>query len=481
MRVFAKSITAIIAVACALALPAAASADSIVYIKDGNVWLSSPDASKQYQVTFDGGYTSPSQSNDGTIAAIRAKQLVRMDRSGHVLSAIDAMGTGNNPNFVGPYEARISPDGSKIAYWFGQYTSYYDYGCSCTLYHTESNTAWSYGDHFTDPATQSEFYKGITQAEWLSNDRLIAGYDFWMTLWTWKIGVGTGYVDGSAQYAAQFKDSQNYNYYFGDPALSPDGTKLALTDSGDASTNTRLFIASVPGPIYVGEPPYTNDYLGSTPVEQPVLECVHETGVIWNPTWSTDSVTLGYSLPDGIHLMDTTSYKGNATGDCPADRLVIPGGAEPAFGPKDVDMSQKPSPPATPGGTSGDGGQKPADPGQPSAGGPSAFALSAVSLKPASFRAAKAGPAIAKKATGTLLRFTASAPAKVTLTVKTAAGKAVKGSIKTAAKPGANKLRFMGRIAKRTLKPGRYSLTVSATSLTGGTPQVAKVSFKVVR
>src|SRR6476469_8056178 len=95
-----KGFALVFALALALVMPAAASADSIVYVKDGNVWLSSPDASKQYQVTFDGGYSSPSQANDGTIAAIRAKQLVRLDRSGHVLSAIDAMGTANNPNFV---------------------------------------------------------------------------------------------------------------------------------------------------------------------------------------------------------------------------------------------------------------------------------------------------------------------------------------------------------------------------------------------
>jgi hypothetical protein len=65
-----------------LALAATASAHSIVYIKDGNVWLTSPDAAKQYQVTCDGGYASPSQADDGTIVALRAKQFVRMDRSG---------------------------------------------------------------------------------------------------------------------------------------------------------------------------------------------------------------------------------------------------------------------------------------------------------------------------------------------------------------------------------------------------------------
>lgn len=65
--------------------------------------------------------------------------------------------------------------------------------------------------------------------------------------------------------------------------------------------------------------------------------------------------------------------------------------------------------------------------------------------------------------------------------MKRASGKAVKGSIKTGAKPGANKMRFTGRIAKKNLKPGKYRLTVSATPLTGGAAVVAKMSFRVVR
>src|SRR3954452_9449466 len=162
-----KGFALMAAVVVALVLPTVAAADSLVYVKDGNVWLSSPDAAKQYQVTFDGGWSSPSRSTDGTIAAVHAKQLVRMDRSGHVLSAIDAIGSGSNPNFYGPYEARISPDGSKIAYWFGMYDSYYSSGCSCTLWHVELASTWSFADHFTDPSTESDYYKGITQPEWL--------------------------------------------------------------------------------------------------------------------------------------------------------------------------------------------------------------------------------------------------------------------------------------------------------------------------
>ena len=133
------------------ALAATASADSIVYVKDGNVWLTSPDAAKQYQVTFDGGYSSPSQADDGTIVALHGKQFVRMNRSGQALNpAFDGMGTSGG-NFYGPYEPRVSPDGKRIAYWFGQYSSYYSYGCNCYLYHLESKTAWSWSDRFTDP------------------------------------------------------------------------------------------------------------------------------------------------------------------------------------------------------------------------------------------------------------------------------------------------------------------------------------------
>ena len=56
-------------------LPAVASAESIVYVKDANVWLADAGGS-QYQVTTDGTaehpYRSPSQADDGTIAASTA-------------------------------------------------------------------------------------------------------------------------------------------------------------------------------------------------------------------------------------------------------------------------------------------------------------------------------------------------------------------------------------------------------------------------
>ena len=74
-----------IAAAVSLTTAAAASASSIVYIKQGNVWLSSPDGSIERQVTVDGGYSSPSQADDGNIVALHNGVFVHLDRHGNLL------------------------------------------------------------------------------------------------------------------------------------------------------------------------------------------------------------------------------------------------------------------------------------------------------------------------------------------------------------------------------------------------------------
>jgi hypothetical protein len=447
----------VVAGVAAGALTASAGADSIVYVKDGNVWLTSPDATKQYQVTFDGGYSSPSQADDGTIVALHGKQFARMNRSGQALNPpFDGIGTSGG-NFYGPYEPRVSPDGTRIAYWFGQYSQRYDYGCACYLFNFESRSAWSWSNRFTDPSSESENALGIEQPEWLTNDRLLASYpSFWMSGWTWKIGTATGNPGNTAQWWYQFKDGDGYNFYPTDPALSPDGRKLAMANGGDPNTKNQLLLASVPGPAWVGEPPYENDYLGNSAVEQPVLQCVQEKGVVVNPTWSPDSGSVAYGSGDGIHVMAVPADL-NCNGL--ADRLLAAGGAEPDWGPADVNLAQKPSPPAG-AGAAGQGKKKAvAGPG-----------LRKASLTPKTFRARS----------GAKLRFTLADRARVTISVRRANGKAVKGALKTAGKPGANSLRFKGRIGGHTLRPGRYRLTITARAMAGGGTAKATTAFRIV-
>ena len=97
--------------------------------------------------------------------------------------------------------------------------------------------------------------------------------------------------------------------------------------------------------------------------------------------------------------------------------------------------------------------------------------LARVKLTPASFRARA----------GARLRFSLAGPAKLTLVVTRASGKAVKGSIRTAGKPGANTLRFKGRIGGHALRPGRYRLTITARAMAGGARAKATTAFRIVR
>src|SRR5262249_2132324 len=156
--------------------------------------------------------------------------------------------------------------------------------------------------------------------------------------------------------------------------LSRDGRHLAMTDWGQ-----QLVLASVPGPAWSGEPPYAEpDYVDpSSDLQAPTIVCRGAEEKTDNPSWSMDGSLVAYGAPHGVHVMNP---------DCTGDRLIAPGGSDPAFGPADV----VPPPAAavkTP---------------PPSASAP-ALKLSAVSLRPRTFSARA----------GTTVRFTLSAAARV--------------------------------------------------------------------
>ena len=63
----------------------AASADSIAYIKRRQrLTLTTPDGSRQYQVTTTGGYSDVSQADDGTMIALKGVRLHKLARDGSV-------------------------------------------------------------------------------------------------------------------------------------------------------------------------------------------------------------------------------------------------------------------------------------------------------------------------------------------------------------------------------------------------------------
>src|SRR5215212_5664669 len=142
-----------IGVMLALASAAPAAADSLVFVRDNNVWLSNPDGSGQYQVTLDGTaaspYESPSQPDGGTVMAIRQppggrNQLWRMTQSGQLVNApINTPAPGP----TGALDARLSPNGSLVAYWF--VTAVSDPFCPYCV-NVSNRALFSYPDRFTN-------------------------------------------------------------------------------------------------------------------------------------------------------------------------------------------------------------------------------------------------------------------------------------------------------------------------------------------
>jgi WD40-like Beta Propeller Repeat len=345
---------------------------------------------------------------------------------------VAGMGSDGNPNIGGPYEPRISPDGTRFAYYFYVQSSFDDYRNNIRWIDTGAYGTWTYADHFTSPATESEYERSLTQPEWVANDRLLGTLGMYLNMWTWKLGTGHGYTYPAAQWWFGLQDPPDqwgvaaYHRY-DDPSLSPDGSRLAMTDQGQ-----QLVVADTHGPAWSGEPPYPSpDYVNPvSDLQPPTIRCRGPVGRTENPTWSRDAGLVAYGMPDGVHEMTMP--------DC-TDRLLIPGGAEPAFGLAGVSLAQAP---AAPGSGPAPTGSTPAP----------ALRIGGLSLHPRVFRARR----------GTTVRFTLSAPAPVTL----AAGRVRRAF---AAHAGANAVRFAPH-----LRPGHYRLRLSA----GGAGATARFSVR---
>ena len=111
---------------------------------------------------------------------------------------------------------------------------------------------------------------------------------------------------------------------------------------------------------------------------------------------------------------------------------------------------------------------------------PGVLGLRAVAVRPASFRALPRGASVVRKG-GALVTFTLSEAARVTFGVRRATGATVKGTFSVQGKAGANRLRFSGRLRKRTLKAGRYRLVAQARAADGRTSPRRTAAFTVRR
>ena len=331
LRSFRVLVPTIVAVAMA-AGATSANADSLVYSKDGNVWVASPDGTNQRQLTTDGSpqlpYESPSQADDGTILALRGTRFYKFNRSGQPLGPpLDSVLT-NPPNpggAVGPFDPQISPDGTKIAYWLGIFGGWYDYATNTYYNDPESATVWQRADT-GQPLPSTAFYESPS---WLadSSGALIFEPTNILTPQVRIAAAGANHHDT----VGWFHDRDT----LADPMQAKEIGSGELTRAGDKLALLRgTLVRGSDNSIQL----YSVAGFGVAPTAWPCELKGAAGGELGKPTWAPSGAGLAWAEADGIW----TSPVG---ADCSsiAPRLTIPGASQPDWGPADAGVAAAPA------------------------------------------------------------------------------------------------------------------------------------------
>ena len=313
-----------------------AQADSVAYVKGGDIYLSTTDGARQFQVTSGGGYDHVSQADDGTLLAstVADSGLRHLDRLGNVLSSITTPVSyhgGGVIRFQGPFDADISPDGKTVGYGF-----------------IESGL-------FLDPTTGDQS----------SDTRNGAGFT--------KPDALTGFTDDGYKHsldwdAPEFVDNQNVLLSNG--PVDPYNDTIAVEQVGtghpvnwfhdpdvrhplEASiSRNKLIIAAVDGPDRGKMVVYhdTNGQLGMAQGQPLNVEsCFTYTGTnISSPTFSADGARGFWATSDGI-VSAPFNMGAAGCGTAQNAATIAPGGSSPDWGPADVPTG-RPTPAPVPSG-----------------------------------------------------------------------------------------------------------------------------------
>jgi hypothetical protein len=453
--------TALVAAACSglllLAGAAPAAADSLVFAKGGNIFLANANGTGQYQVTLDGTagspYESPSQADDGTIVALRTlpggrPMIWRMTQSGQLLNPpINTPAPG-----TGAIDARVSPNGQLVAYWF--VTTVNDPLCAFCV-NIANQALISRVNAFTNVNDVGNPHTGGWPS-WLSDNQMVLTNGSG-TVWTYKIGT-----DPEAQ--QWWQDSDNCSMCalpaivtLLDGEASRDGSKVAMV-RGDNQETIAIYQMT-------GAPPA---------IPTPKCALTGPSGKFQNPTWSQSGGTLAWQENDGIWSIPVDfSTCGTMGGPQPA--LIIPGGAEPDFGPAAVNPGPRP-------GCGNPGNPTPCSSGPPPDGG---VTSAQVKAKLTSFLSAEAKALKKLKIRGLLkkkrVKVTFNAPSAGTLTLKlTTTGAAAKRSITLASGrlvfAAAGKKKVTLKLSSKGKKVLRHRRKLKGTLSASFTPKGGKAT-----
>ena len=294
----------------------AAAASSIVFTKGGNVWRSSSDGRHQTRLTRDGGYSSPSQDDRGRVYAIQRGRFVRLTPKGRRIGARfnAAVGRSGNVTAYGPWEAQVSPDGSRIAYWRGIQRLDAPVG-GYTPYDLEDQVVVSRSDRFTPDSTFG-YQRDYRDPSWIDNRELLV----------FNYGL---HVEQAAFFAPKPAGDPSWGEWFsdhdaaqiGDGELSRDASTLVVLAGGGLDLNNIAL--------------YRRG--ANSPPEAPERVCTYHSAdgstVYADPTFSPrgNAIAFAQDAPgkraDGVYVWAFGNCSGTA-------KLIARGAVDPDWGPR---------------------------------------------------------------------------------------------------------------------------------------------------
>jgi hypothetical protein len=319
-----------------------ASADSIAYVNktDGNIYLSTSDGSRQFQVTSTGGYSDVTQADDGTMIGLHGVRLHKLSREGAVLADFDTPVSDTRPagqrTFFGPFDPALSPDGTKVAYTYYYMTQSQNPTCfppQCLVAINEGGTGYSYSDRQTswdEPGLG--YHSGWRHPAWVDNDMTLISNPTHLPNADIILDRISDGGNGHGNMVLNWTtDAAEQNPHVSGADITRDKRKLAYQSGENDSTLTVSYVPAFPTSWKDGNP-NTDEihvcYRYSSPAG----------GAFGVPSFSPDGGAIAYHDGAGVHVAAVPAFAADCTleGATPQPPVVIPNGIEPDWGPADV-------------------------------------------------------------------------------------------------------------------------------------------------
>ncbi|HEX3618588.1 MAG TPA: hypothetical protein VHU61_18725 [Solirubrobacteraceae bacterium] len=330
---------------------APAGADSLVYVAGGQVYVAAADGSQARAVSPQGRWAWPSESDQGTIAALSTANyyVYEFDQQGNSLLSAPIPTPQSTVLGVGDYyvnHIRISPDGSRLAYnvinccgesggsTFLQPTaagnsSWYDFSDDYI------NPVWVDASSSNDPYVNSEDGLGLGHNgyNWAG---ALAGNCCQYGIWDADSGSNSGWKSDTAIPSSDWEFEVAYTRDLKHLALLLDDSP----DYSGVAHNVEIVLESID---WANRGVTTDDC--TIPLDAGSYGETPQT--IDSISYSSDGSTLAWADDSGIHEANVADPT-----DCSAVNssvyLAVPGGAYPSFGAAELTPPTPTQTPPTP-------------------------------------------------------------------------------------------------------------------------------------